>query len=48
MVIIVAQVRLWEVERNTAKTLPKSMQSMSGPVLDTCWSDVSLIFVWLN
>lgn len=35
------QVRCWEVERGTGKTVPKSMQSMTGPVLDVCWSDVS-------
>ena len=33
-------VRCWEVEQ-TGKTVPKSMQSMTGPVLDVCWSDVS-------
>jgi len=32
-------VRCWEVDRGTAKTAPKSMQSMSGPILDVCWSD---------
>lgn len=31
-------VRCWEVEQ-TGKTIPKSMQSMQGPVLDVCWSD---------
>jgi hypothetical protein len=34
------QVRCWEVEQ-TGKTIPKSMQTMQGPVLDVCWSDVS-------
>nr|QBH73990.1 mitotic checkpoint protein and poly(a)+ RNA export protein [Isotomurus palustris] len=33
------QVRCWEVDRSTGKTVPKSMQSMTGPVLDVCWSD---------
>lgn len=36
-------VRCWEVEQ-TGKTIPKSMQSMSGPILDVCWSDVGFIF----
>ncbi|XP_034477304.1 mRNA export factor [Drosophila innubila] len=31
-------VRCWEVEQNGA-TVPKSMKSMGGPVLDVCWSD---------
>lgn len=31
-------VRCWEVEQS-GKTIPKSMQSMSGPILDVCWSD---------
>ncbi|XP_065332482.1 protein Rae1 [Cloeon dipterum] len=31
-------VRCWEVEQS-GKTIPKSMQSMQGPVLDVCWSD---------
>ncbi|KAJ8669870.1 hypothetical protein QAD02_001129 [Eretmocerus hayati] len=31
-------VRCWEVEQ-TGKTNPKSMQSMTGPVLDVCWHD---------
>ncbi|CAG2062032.1 unnamed protein product, partial [Timema podura] len=31
-------VRCWEVEQ-TGKTIPKSMQTMQGPVLDVCWSD---------
>nr|QBH73991.1 mitotic checkpoint protein and poly(a)+ RNA export protein [Liposcelis bostrychophila] len=31
-------VRCWEVEQN-GKTIPKSMQTMQGPVLDVCWSD---------
>lgn len=33
-------VRCWEVEQS-GKTVPKSMQTMGGPVLDVCWSDVS-------
>lgn len=35
-----SQVRLWEVEQ-TGKTVPKSMKTMGGPVLDVCWADVS-------
>jgi len=31
-------VRCWEVEQNGA-TVPKSMKTMGGPVLDVCWSD---------
>lgn len=31
-------VRCWEVE-STGKTVPKSMQTCGGPVLDVCWSD---------
>lgn len=31
-------VRCWEVEQS-GKTIPKSIQSMEGPVLDVCWSD---------
>lgn len=31
-------VRCWEVEQS-GKTVPKSMQTMGGPVLDVCWSD---------
>lgn len=31
-------VRCWEVEQS-GKTIPKSMQTMQGPVLDVCWSD---------
>lgn len=31
-------VRCWEVEQ-TGKTVPKSMQTCGGPVLDVCWSD---------
>lgn len=34
-------VRCWEVEQS-GKTVPKSMQSMGGPVLDVCWSHVSI------
>ena len=40
---ILLQVR-WEVEQ-TGKNIPKSMQTMKGPVLDVCWSDVSDSFV---
>nr|QBH73994.1 mitotic checkpoint protein and poly(a)+ RNA export protein [Thermobia domestica] len=31
-------VRCWEVEQ-TGKTIPKSMQTMQGPILDVCWSE---------
>nr|QBH73992.1 mitotic checkpoint protein and poly(a)+ RNA export protein [Nicoletia phytophila] len=31
-------VRCWEVEQS-GKTIPKSLQTMQGPVLDVCWSD---------
>lgn len=31
-------VRCWEVEQ-TGKTVPKSMQTLSEPPLDCCWSD---------
>ncbi|EEB17788.1 mRNA-associated protein mrnp, putative [Pediculus humanus corporis] len=31
-------VRCWEVEQS-GKTIPKSIQSMDGPILDVCWSD---------
>lgn len=31
-------VRCWEVEQS-GKTVPKSMQTCGGPVLDCCWSD---------
>ncbi|XP_060833854.1 protein Rae1 [Rhopalosiphum padi] len=31
-------VRCWEVEQS-GKTVPKSMQSMTMPILDVCWSD---------
>lgn len=31
-------VRCWEVEQN-GSTVPKSMKTMGGPVLDVCWSD---------
>lgn len=34
-----SSVRCWEVEQ-TGKTVPKSMKTMGGPVLDVCWSDV--------
>lgn len=30
--------RCWEIEQS-GKTVPKSMQSMQGPVLDVCWHD---------
>uniref|UniRef100_A0A1A9ZKZ3 Uncharacterized protein n=1 Tax=Glossina pallidipes TaxID=7398 RepID=A0A1A9ZKZ3_GLOPL len=33
-----SSVRCWEVEQ-TGKTVPKSMKTMGGPVLDVCWSD---------
>ena len=33
-------VRCWEVDQ-TGKTIPKSQQTMQGPVLDVAWSDVS-------
>lgn len=33
-------VRCWEVEQS-GKTVPKSLQSMTEPILDVCWSDVS-------
>lgn len=36
-----SNVRCWEVEQ-TGKTVPKSMQTMGGPILDVCWHDVSL------
>ncbi|KAG8231511.1 hypothetical protein J437_LFUL011549 [Ladona fulva] len=32
------RVRCWEVEQS-GKTIPKSMQTMQGPILDVCWSD---------
>lgn len=35
-----SSVRCWEVEP-TGKTVPKSMKTMGGPVLDVCWADVS-------
>lgn len=31
-------VRCWEVEQS-GKTVPKSLQTCGGPVLDVCWSD---------
>lgn len=34
-------VRCWEVEQS-GKTVPKSMQSMGGPILDVAWHDVSI------
>ncbi len=34
-------VRCWEIDR-TGKSIPKSQQSMTAPVLDVAWSDVSL------
>uniref|UniRef100_A0A1B0G674 Uncharacterized protein n=1 Tax=Glossina morsitans morsitans TaxID=37546 RepID=A0A1B0G674_GLOMM len=33
-----SSVRCWEIEQ-TGKTVPKSMKTMGGPVLDVCWSD---------
>lgn len=33
------QVRCWEVQDN-GQTVPKAQQMHTGPVLDTCWSDV--------
>lgn len=38
-----SSVRCWEVEQ-TGKTIPKSMKTMGGPVLDVCWADVSNFF----
>lgn len=35
-----SSVRCWEVEAS-GKTIPKSMKTMGGPVLDVCWTDVS-------
>lgn len=35
-----SSVRCWEVEAS-GKTIPKSMKTMGGPVLDVCWADVS-------
>lgn len=35
------EVRCWEVQDN-GQTVPKAQQMHTGPVLDTCWSDVSL------
>lgn len=40
--VCIVKVRCWEVEP-TGKTVPKSMQTMDGPVLDVCWTDVSTI-----
>lgn len=37
-----SSVRLWEVEAS-GKTVPKQMQTMGGPVLDVCWTDVSVL-----
>lgn len=34
-----SNVRCWEIEQS-GKTIPKSMQTCGGPVLDVCWSDV--------
>lgn len=36
-----SSVRCWEVEQ-TGKTVPKQMKTMTGPVLDVCWADVSI------
>ncbi|CAD7089363.1 unnamed protein product [Hermetia illucens] len=33
-----SSVRCWEVEQS-GKTIPKSIKTMGGPVLDVCWSD---------
>ena len=35
-------VRCWEVDQS-GKTIPKSQQTMQGPVLDVAWSDVSIL-----
>lgn len=37
-------VRCWEIDQ-TGKSIPKSQETMQGPVLDVAWSDVRLIFV---
>lgn len=39
--MILPQVRCWEVQDN-GQTVPKAQQMHTGPVLDACWSDVSL------
>lgn len=40
--ILWCQVRCWEVQDN-GQTVPKAQQMHTGPVLDACWSDVSLL-----
>ena len=37
-----SSVRCWQVEP-TGQTVPKSMKTMGGPVLDVCWADVGSI-----
>ena len=39
-------VRCWEVDQ-TGNTIPKSQQTMQGPVLDVAWSDVRNIYTIL-
>ena len=34
-------VRCWEID-STGKSIPKSQETMQGPVLDVAWSDASL------
>lgn len=34
-------VRCWEIDQ-TGKSIPKSQETMQGPVLDVAWSDASL------
>ena len=36
-------VRCWEIDQ-TGKSIPKSQETMQGPVLDVAWSDASLLF----
>lgn len=36
-----SSVRCWEVEQS-GKTIPKQMKQMGGPVVDVCWTDVSI------
>ena len=38
-----SSVRCWEIEAS-GKTIPKSMKTMGGPVLDVCWTDVSIYY----
>ena len=40
-------VRCWEVDQ-TGKTIPKSQQTMQGPVLDVAWSDVTKYYKHFN